>query len=88
MTWHLSFTCFWSYRTVSTGTIEEKVFQRQMLKGDVANCMGYTANSASIKDGGGGSGGAGGSGGGGSGGGKSGGGGRGLHLYSSELNLS
>ena len=31
------------YRLVSTGTIEEKVFQRQMLKGDVANCMGYAA---------------------------------------------
>jgi hypothetical protein len=43
------------------GTIEEKVFQRQMLKGDVANCMGYAAGAA-VEDGGGGSGGGGGEG--------------------------
>ena len=34
------------YRLVSTGTVEEKIFQRQMLKGDVASCMGYVATSA------------------------------------------
>ena len=35
------------YRLLSTGTVEEKVFQRQILKGDVANAMGYASASAS-----------------------------------------
>ena len=34
------------YRLVTTGTVEEKIFQRQILKGDVASCMGYVATSA------------------------------------------
>ena len=35
------------YRLLSTGTLEEKIFQRQILKGDVADAMGYAANAAS-----------------------------------------
>ena len=35
------------YRLLSTGTLEEKIFQRQILKGDAADAMGYAANAAS-----------------------------------------
>ena len=34
------------YRLLATGTIEERIFQRQILKGSVANAVGYTSASA------------------------------------------
>eukprot|EP00854_Cymbomonas_tetramitiformis_P009681 gene9681-11478_t len=31
------------YRMLSTGTIEEKMFQRQLLKSEVSDCMGFSS---------------------------------------------
>jgi SNF2 family DNA or RNA helicase len=45
------------YRLVSTGTVEERVFQRQILKGDVADAMGMASVNKRGGDGGGGGGG-------------------------------
>ena len=48
------------YRLVSTGTVEERVFQRQILKGDVADAMGMASVNKRGGDGDGGGGGGGG----------------------------
>ena len=39
------------YRLLSAGTVEEKVFQRQILKGAVANAAGYVGASADVSSG-------------------------------------
>ena len=39
------------YRLLSTGTVEERVFQRQILKGAVANAVGYVSASADASSG-------------------------------------
>ena len=39
------------YRLLSTGTVEERVFQRQILKGSVADAVGYVSASAGASSG-------------------------------------